>query len=118
MYILINAEIIQRISDGAFIPVAEGNKDYQDILDFAALGGIIAPIDTPDPKALALTTIQDLEQQQIAKSTRGLREFIIAISEGLAAMKGVTPAQLKATNVFYSTMKDLDTQIAAERHLL
>lgn len=36
-------DVIVRTSDGAFIPVAEGNMDYQEYLAWVAAGG------TPDP---------------------------------------------------------------------
>ena len=32
-------EVIRRISDGAFIPMNEGNRDYQEYLEWAAIEG-------------------------------------------------------------------------------
>ena len=32
-------EVIRRISDGAFIPMNEENKDYQEYLEWAAIEG-------------------------------------------------------------------------------
>lgn len=37
--------VIQRVADGAFIPVALGNADYQAYLDWVAAGNTIAPVD-------------------------------------------------------------------------
>tara|TARA_B100000424_G_scaffold10897_1_gene8126 strand:+ start:564 stop:737 length:174 start_codon:yes stop_codon:yes gene_type:complete len=32
-------EVIRRISDGAFIPINEANRDYQEYLEWAAIEG-------------------------------------------------------------------------------
>ena len=40
---LINAESILRVADNAFIPMDEGNTDYQEYLKWVALGN------TPEP---------------------------------------------------------------------
>jgi hypothetical protein len=50
MYKLINqsisGQIVQRLSDGAFIPMDEQNTDYQAYLKFLAEGGQPLPADS------------------------------------------------------------------------
>jgi len=39
-----NADCVIRLSDGACIPVDEGNRDYQAYLDWCAAGGVPSPV--------------------------------------------------------------------------
>lgn len=43
--ILNNNDVIKRLSDGAFIPVDEGNTDYQEYLEWVAEGNEPEPAD-------------------------------------------------------------------------
>ncbi len=71
----ISASLIQRASDGAFIPVDERNADYRDCLVWLAKGNELAPVEalalpmpvremTPAEKFTERTglTVQELRQ--------------------------------------------------------
>ena len=47
MYKLINSTTVQRLSDTAFIPFAEGNTDYQQYQQWLSEGNIPTPADLP-----------------------------------------------------------------------
>lgn len=61
---LINETMIQRLDDGAFIPVVAGNRDYEDYLAWVALGNQPQPADPPPPpdtrRAQFIQACQDL----------------------------------------------------------
>ena len=40
--------MVRRLSDGACIPFAEDNTDYQEYLEWVADGGVVEPADTPE----------------------------------------------------------------------
>jgi hypothetical protein len=42
---LVDAEVIQRLSDNAFIPMSESNRDYQKYLEWVAEGNTPEPAD-------------------------------------------------------------------------
>lgn len=62
--LIINGLMVQRVSDGAMIPFHAGNRDYQDYLEWLALGNQPTPADPPPPpdtrRADALDRLQDL----------------------------------------------------------
>lgn len=69
----LDPKVIQRIRDGAFIPRDEGNRDYQEFLEFEKGGGRIQPpvIDPPDPKEVERQqAIQDLKNGTKTDSER------------------------------------------------
>lgn len=76
------------------------------------------PPAVPTPQAVALQTIQQLEQQQLLAQQRITRETILALAEERAASLGLTLEQLRAKNKGYAGLKSLDEQIAALRELL
>lgn len=48
MYKLVNDYVVQRLSDGAFIPKNESNVDYREFLRWQAAGGVPEDSDTDD----------------------------------------------------------------------
>lgn len=46
MYIIVNENVIKRISDNACIPVNEGNRDYQEYLMWVAEGNVAQTADS------------------------------------------------------------------------
>lgn len=68
-----------RLTDGASIPLDPANNDYRAVLDWVALGNVIAPAD-PDPPPT-----QEALDIAAAKSYAKL-----------AALKNMTPAQVQA----------------------
>lgn len=67
MYKQISDTVVQRLSDGAFIPIdAPGNKDCAEFLEWQDAGGQVQPVD-PVPETVP-TTKEDL-QAQLAEIT-------------------------------------------------
>jgi hypothetical protein len=64
MYKLTNSNSIHRISDGAGIPMAEGNSDYVRYLEWVAEGNTPLPVDPP-PQSQLLTEINTTAQNII-----------------------------------------------------
>lgn len=46
-YTIINSNVIQRHSDGAYIPIDQGNTDYQKYLKWIAEGNTAQTLSTP-----------------------------------------------------------------------
>lgn len=120
MYRLTNTELVQRISDGAFIPVDEGNSDYSAYLSWRARGN--SPelaVEAPGPSAQE--QIEALEREHMAPQWQ--REFTLGSMEReaveLGAGQGLTPEQsiamLRAKNPGYRRLKELHEQIDALR---
>jgi hypothetical protein len=53
MYKYINLISVRRISDGAVIPIADGNTDYEECKCWLALGNTLFPADIPAVKTQA-----------------------------------------------------------------
>jgi len=69
MYKFIDNTTIKRLSDGAFIPVSEGNLDYQQFkVDVAGIGVTcvegVDTVTTSDYKDLRISEYPSLEEQQ------------------------------------------------------
>ena len=60
MYQLTTGTSIKRLSDGAFIPQAPGNRDYAEYLEWVESGNTPEPAPAP-PAPPVLTTEQKLE---------------------------------------------------------
>ena len=64
MYKATQGSSIRRLIDGVMIPPDEGNRDYQEYLDWAAQGNTIAPVDPPTPEEVAETArVSELDAQ-------------------------------------------------------
>lgn len=63
-YKLMGGNLVQRLADGAVIPFAVGNRDYQEYLTWLDAGNTPTPADpppAPDTKrATALQSLQDV----------------------------------------------------------
>lgn len=59
-----NPNIIQRLSDGAFIPAASGNGDYQAYLAWVAAGNTALPAPPPDATSVIAASQKALLLQQ------------------------------------------------------
>jgi hypothetical protein len=112
MYKLISSEVVQRTSDGAFIPLDEGNADYQEYQYWLANGNTPLPADSIDFRVVIQQQIERLEQQQISGMARATREFMLLSMQAMA-----TPEQLQA-NPGYKAVKAFDDQIAVLRKQL
>lgn len=60
MYQLTNNNFVQRLSDGAFIPMSTENRDYNEYLKWLEEGNVPLPPD-PIPEPEPLTPQQKLE---------------------------------------------------------
>lgn len=112
-YRLVSEDCIQRVRDGALIPRAEYNVDYQEFLIWEAAGNIAAPVVAPEPTPQQ--QIEALEQQSLMALQRPYRDVMLAIMEKEAAAIGVTKEQLRAVNPGYRRVKELEEQINAIR---
>ncbi len=65
MYKIINEKLVQRLSDGAFVPISPDNRDYANYLAWLALGNTATPADPPPPA--------DTRREQVLES---LQEII------------------------------------------
>lgn len=85
MYKLTNSDSVQRLSDGAFIPKNELNRDYRKYLAWVAEGNTAHPAD-PIPKAQDSTLERAVEL--LLKSA--------VLSEGDAALRDELLSKLEA----------------------
>lgn len=122
MYKLTKSSSIIRLADGASIPNATGNIDYDKYQVWLAEGNLPAPSD-PDPVQSAALKIEAIERQSMLP--RAAREFMIGVMEDKAIAAGAarTPplsaaqsiAALRAGNIGYRKVKEQDEQIAVLR---
>lgn len=104
---------VQRLSDGALIPVDPKNQDYIAYQRWTGDGNVAEPASTLPPREAARAAIAALELDQVRRLTaRGDREFRIGVYEALATLPGLS-ALLQAPS--YVALKALDTAIRAER---
>lgn len=87
MYKISSETCVVRLSDGAFIPVADGNMDYQAYLAWVAEGNSPLPADPPVAVPVQVVTAA---QGGIALIRAGLMEAVQA-----AANAADTPAEVK-----------------------
>ncbi len=69
-WLILNA-LVQRLADGAFIPVDPRNKDWNDVLAWVAAGNVIADADPPpqlEPPRDPLAEIDALKAALTAKA--------------------------------------------------
>jgi hypothetical protein len=71
-------------------------------------------LNPPEKQRAAIKSLIDsMEREQLL--SRVTREGLLMTMETFAAMQGITPAQLYATNIAYHRTKDFDTQITLLR---
>ena len=77
----ISASLIQRASDGAFIPVDERNADYRDCLVWLAKGNELAPVEALAlPKPVREMTPAEKFTERTGLTVQELRKILEASS--------------------------------------
>ena len=77
----INASLIQRASDGAFIPVDDRNADYRDCLAWLAKGNELAPVEAlAVPKPVREMTPAEKFTERTGLTVQELRKLLEAAS--------------------------------------
>jgi len=97
MYKLTKTSSIQRISDGAFIPVDPGNRDYAEYLEWRAAGN------TPEP-AMSLEEMQN----EVWEKIKALRDSLSDTGGYMVVVGGVS-------KWFHSDQKSKTQQLALAR---
>lgn len=82
MYKFINSNCIRRISDGAIIPVADGNMDYEEVKQWIAQGNTVEAADPVIPPRITKVTMR---QARLALLSAG---YLSAINAAIANMTG------------------------------
>jgi len=124
MYKATQTGVVIRVSDGASIPLDEGNRDHQAYLAWLADGNQLIPADEA-PGLTPAQQIEALERDNMAP--RWQREFTLGVMEREAVELGaaqVPPldasqaiAVLRAKNAGYRRLKEIDEEIVALRAL-
>lgn len=116
---------IRRISDNAFIPMVEGNSDYDAYLIWVNAGNLTLPVELPNPNEAIDAQIEAIERETMVP--RVLRELALVQMEDLATRKAAawneanpnsppyTAATYLAVNSAYVKTKAVDDQIRALR---
>ena len=124
-YKLTNTNQIIRIEDGACIPLAPGNGDYQAYQAWLAEGNTPIPADVPDPNTAIKTMIARIEAS--TGIPRLVREFLLeaardfaerAAEKLTAAGQPTTGEQLLSQNIGYIKAMEIEAQIQALRDQL
>lgn len=68
MYKLIGQNLVKRLTDGAYIPFADGNRDYEDYKQWLSEGN------TPEPEFTAEELAQKELQTKITEASLYLKE--------------------------------------------
>lgn len=104
-------------SDGAVIPVDDGNLDYIEYLSWVDQGNVPEPAIVPDPRQPFADKIAMLEGASYLN--RGSRELQLRIMEKEAASAAtavmMTAEQILAKQPYYIKLKQLDVDIAILR---
>lgn len=95
---------VRRIADGACIPEAAGNSDWQRYQEWLAAGNTPEPAD-PEPSETPVGKIVDMEVKNPI-THRALREFFLGFGEAQPAFKDT---------LLYKRVKVVDDAIRAER---
>lgn len=79
---------IQRLSDGASIPKADGNRDYVEYLQWLAGGGIVTPADVPTIAQLTATALSEVRALRAAlfPTLAGMQSEALARGNQIGAM--------------------------------
>lgn len=90
-YQLTSGSTIQRISDGAFVPVDLANRDYQEYLQWAAAGNTAEPapvISPPTTISAAAFLARFLPAEEVAIQTAAATNPQIALGLTMGIAKG------------------------------
>lgn len=84
MYKLTDGGIIKRLSDGAFIPMANGNRDYHDYLAWLSAGNTPQPAFSLDERRLNRIAKLEAHEDAMIESVIPARLKLRVIAESLA----------------------------------
>jgi hypothetical protein len=70
--------VIMRVSDGAFIPMAAGNSDYQAYQNWLASNAINAPMPAPVAPTPALTAAMALSRLTLTEFSAVMKTWVAA----------------------------------------
>lgn len=115
----LNKQSILRLADGAYIPIANGNTDYEAYKSWVAAGNTPTPEDPVDPNLAIQAQINGTEATTMVP--RVVREFMLRVLEDYAARNATgttTAAQLLASDSAYQKVKAVDDAIRVLRSKL
>lgn len=82
MYKLTNSQSVIRLSDNAWIPMAGGNRDYQEYLEWVSKGN------TPDPYVAPTVPVPTIVTMRQARLALLQTNKLTAVNDALNAMTG------------------------------